>query len=73
MAITVNSLARKFIIKKAGKEVELSDFNPAFSPEKIMDFYSTMYPDLTTATIHGPEIKPNLLVYEFKTTVGVKG
>ena len=32
-----------------------------------------MYPELTTATVHGPLIKEDMVEYEFKTTIGTKG
>lgn len=38
-----------------------------------MDFYSMTYPELTTATVHGPEWEDDKAVYRFKTTIGVKG
>ena len=37
------------------------------------DFYSMTYPELTTATVHGPEWEEDKAVYRFKTTIGVKG
>mgnify|MGYP000019513957 FL=1 len=43
------------------------------SPAEVMDFYSMNYPELTTATVHGSEIEDDRAVYEFKTTIGVKG
>ena len=43
------------------------------SPAEVMDFYSMNYPELTTATVHGPEIEDDRVAYEFKTTIGVKG
>ena len=42
-------------------------------PFTPMDFYSMNYPELTTATVHGPKIEDDRAVYEFKTTIGVKG
>ena len=30
-------------------------------------------PDLTTATLHGPEFEEDRAVYHFKTTIGTKG
>ena len=36
-------------------------------------FYSMTYPELTTATVHGPEWEEDKAVYRFKTTIGVKG
>lgn len=38
-----------------------------------MNYYSNMYPELTTATVHGPTIRNDEAVYEFKTTIGTKG
>ncbi|MCX4335409.1 MAG: PRTRC system protein C, partial [Bacteroidales bacterium] len=43
------------------------------SPEMVMGFYSNTYPELTTATVHGPTMKDDAAVYEFKTTIGTKG
>lgn len=51
----------------------LDDPNVNMSPTEVMDFYSMNYPELTTATVHGPEIEDDRAVYEFKTTIGVKG
>ena len=33
----------------------------------------TTYPELTTATVHGPEWENDRTVYRFKTTIGTKG
>ena len=38
-----------------------------------LGYYSNFYPELTTATVHGPVIKEDKAVYEFKTTIGTKG
>ena len=40
---------------------------------KFMSYYSNMYPELTTATVHGPVIREDMTEYEFKTTIGTKG
>lgn len=73
MALQVTALERKFVLKKNGKDVALSDPNPDFSPAEVMSFYSAMYPELTTATLHGPNITLKGVEYELKTSVGVKG
>lgn len=49
------------------------DPNTSDSPEMVMNYYSNFYPELTTATVHGPVIKEDKAVYEFKTTIGTKG
>jgi PRTRC genetic system protein C len=69
MALDIKSLTRVF--KYDGNQ--LSDPNKNFSPDEVMNFYSNTYPELTTSTVHGPEIDDEKAVYEFKTTVGTKG
>ncbi len=69
MALDIKTLKRVFKIK----DNELSDPNIDFTPDEVMNFYSNTYPELTTSTVHGPEIKGDTAIYEFKTTVGTKG
>lgn len=73
MALIVTGMKRSFIFKKGSGTVKLADPNPAESPDAVMNFYSNMYPELTTATVHGPSVKDDEAVYEFKTTIGTKG
>lgn len=73
MALVVNGIERSFTFKKGNETIKLSDPNPAESPEAVMSYYSNLYPDLTTATVHGPQIREDKAVYEFKTTIGTKG
>ena len=51
----------------------IRDRNSSLSVNEVMDFYSMTYPELTTATVHGPEWEEDKAVYRFKTTIGVKG
>ena len=71
--MTVTSLERVFMFKNGSAEITLQDPNPDMSPNEAMEFYSNTYPELTTATVHGPEIKNDRIVYSFKTTIGTKG
>jgi len=74
MAIQVIGATRSFRMKKNGSYINIEDPNPEFSPDEVMSFMSSKYPELTTSTISGPEMKENGdAVYEFKTTVGTKG
>jgi PRTRC genetic system protein C len=73
MSLSVTSLERVFKFKNGGAEITLPDPNPAMSPDEVMDFFSNTYPELTTATVHGPEIENDQMVYRFKTTIGTKG
>ena len=65
MALEITGMTRSFTFKKGS--------NPSDSPEMVMSYYSNFYPELTTATVHGPVIKNDKAVYEFKTTIGTKG
>lgn len=59
--------------EKGNNTLKLDDPNPDMLPVEVMDFYSITYPELTTATPHGPLIEEDCAVYEFKTTIGTKG
>ena len=73
MALEIKGMNRVFKMKKNGNELLLDDPDSNLSPAEVMDFYSMNYPELTTALVHGPEIEDDRAVYEFKTTIGVKG
>jgi PRTRC genetic system protein C len=73
MSLSVTSLERVFCFKNGSADLTLPDPNPDMLPTEVMDFYSGTYPELTTATVHGPEIENDRLVYRFKTTIGTKG
>lgn len=73
MTLVVNGMQRSFTFKKGNEKITLTDPNSTESPEAVMNYYSNIYPELTTATVHGPEIKEDKAVYEFKTTIGTKG
>ena len=66
-------MKRVFKMKKNSQEIVLDDPNVNMSPAEVMDFYSMNYPELTTATVHGPEIEDHQAIYEIKPTNGVKG
>lgn len=70
MALLRNEMQRSFTFKKGTEMITLPDPNPNDSPESVMSFYSNIYP---AATVHGPTIKDDKAVYEFKTTIGTKG
>lgn len=73
MALEMKGLKRVFKMKKDNSVMKLNDPDPDMSLNEVMDFYSMTYPELTTATVHGPELDEDMAVYEFKTTIGVKG
>ncbi len=73
MAVGVTGLERQFRFTNNGVTVKLGDPDPDRTPEQVMTLYSNQYPSLTTASVHGPVIEKDKVVYEFKTTVGTKG
>lgn len=75
MALQIKGMSRTFKFKKGTEYVTLQDPdpNPNLSPDMVMSYYSNFYPELTTATVHGPVIRDDRTEYEFKTTIGTKG
>ena len=55
MALEIKGLQRVFKFRKGSSEIELADPDNSLSPNEVMDFYSMTYPELTTASVHGPE------------------
>lgn len=73
MALDIKGLKRVFILKKGNGTLTLEDPDSRMSLSEVTDFYSINYPELTTATLHGPELEEDRSVYRFKTTIGTKG
>ena len=73
MALDIKGLKRVFILKKGSGTLTLEDPDSRMSLSEVTDFYSINYPELTTATLHGPELEEDRAVYRFKTTIGTKG
>jgi len=71
MALNITTAVRVFKIDKKG--IEIPDPDPRMSLENVMSLYSGMYPELTTATIHGPEYGDDKVIYTFKSVIGTKG
>lgn len=69
MALTITKATRCFTFNG----VDLPDPAPNMSPEDVRDLYSATYPELTTATIEGPETRGTRLVYTFRRAAGTKG
>jgi PRTRC genetic system protein C len=55
------------------QSVDLTDPNPDFTPEQVREFYATIYPEILSAAIEGPEPVGSKLVYTFARAVGTKG
>lgn len=66
----VSAIKREFVIDKSG--TVLADLDPKMTVENIQQFYSAMYPELTTATVH-KSFNGEKYVYTFKSIIGTKG
>ena len=53
--------------------VKLPDPDPKLSPEQVRSLLATMYPDIATASITGPEAVGDRLRYNFVRAIGTKG
>ena len=73
MALDIKGLKRVFILKKGNDTLTLEDPDSRMSLSEVTDFYSMTYPELTTASVYGPECEDDSVVYRFNTTIGTKG
>ena len=53
--------------------VKICDPGHHLSPEEVRAVLATMYPDIATATITGPEAVGNKLVYRFVAAIEIQG
>ncbi len=73
MALTVSGMPRVFTLNSRGEDIRLTDLNPKGTPEEIKRLYSDQYPELLSATITGPTINNNEIIYKFSPKAGTKG
>ncbi|MFH7010578.1 PRTRC system protein C [Flavobacterium sp. FlaQc-52] len=66
-------LQRVFIIIEKGQQIRLSDPEPRWSVEAVLNFYAPTYPILTTCKISAPVIRDDAVEYRFETVMGTKG
>jgi PRTRC genetic system protein C len=52
---------------------KLPDPNPQLTVEEVRTFYSHEFPDIATASITGPEVIGDKLLYRFSRAIGSKG
>lgn len=71
--LLATELERVFIILDKGQEIKLSDPEPKWSVEAVMNFYANTYPILTTAKVSAPLICEDTLQYTFESIMGTKG
>lgn len=71
--LLATQLERIFILKVNGQEIRLTDPEPKWSIEAVMNFYANTYPILTTAKVSTPKIKDDAVEYRFDSVMGTKG
>ena len=71
--LLATQLERIFILKDSGQEIHLTDPEPKWSVEAVMNFYANTYPILTTAKVSTPHIKDDTIQYRFESVMGTKG
>lgn len=71
--LLATQLERVFILKDKGHDIILTDPEPRWSVEAVLNFYANRYPILTTAKISAPSIKDDAVEYRFESVMGTKG
>lgn len=71
--LLATQLERVFILKDNGQEIRLTDPQPKWSVEAVMNFYANTYPILTTAKVSAPQIRNDTVEYRFERVMGTKG
>lgn len=71
--LLATQLERVFVLEDKGQKVLLTDPEPRWSVEAVLNFYANTYPILTTAKISAPLIKDDTVEYRFESVMGTKG
>ncbi|GAA4905979.1 PRTRC system protein C [Mucilaginibacter defluvii] len=71
--LLATQLERVFVLKDKGQEVRLTDPEPKWSVDSVMNFYANTYPILTTSKVSAPVIKDDTVQYVFESAMGTKG
>ncbi|RKD15145.1 PRTRC system protein C [Pelobium manganitolerans] len=71
--LIAKQLDRVFLLTENGTDLRLTDPEPSWSVEAVMNFYANTYPILTTAKISAPRIEEDTVQYRFESAMGTKG
>jgi PRTRC genetic system protein C len=69
MPVQVQKLEREFVLDGRA----LADPDPTMSVEQVREMYIPTVPEITTATVVGPECVNGKLRYTFTRAIGAKG
>ncbi len=53
--------------------LQLNDPGVVMTPEQVRDLYAATYPEILSATVDGPKIEGDAMVFEFVRVVRDKG
>ncbi len=71
--LIATELKRVFSFKNNGQQVTLTDPEPRWAVEKVLNFYANTYPILATAKISAPKFRDDTIEYIFESVIGTKG
>lgn len=71
--LLATQLERVFILNDKGQDIRLTDPEPQWSAQAVLNFYANTYPILTTAKVSAPQIKDDMVQYRFESAIGTKG
>lgn len=71
--LIATQLERVFLLNDKGREIRLTDPEPKWSADAVMNFYANTYPILTTAKVSAPVIRDDMVLYRFESVMGTKG
>ncbi len=71
--LLATQLERIFLFQDKGQEIRLTDPEPKWSVQAVMNFYSNTYPILATAKVSAPVIREDMVQYRFESAMGTKG
>lgn len=71
--LLATQLERVFILKDKGQDIRLTDPEPRWSVEAVLNFYANTYPILTTAKVSAPIICDDRIEYKLENVMGTKG
>ena len=66
-------LNRVFSLTLNGNKIKLTDPEPNWSVEAVMNYYANTYPVLTTCKASEPHINDDTIEYHFESVIGTKG
>ncbi|UZJ63973.1 PRTRC system protein C [Sphingobacterium sp. KU25419] len=71
--LVATKLDRLFLFEDKGQEIRLTDPEPKWSVQAVLNFYANTYPILVTAKVSAPTIKNDQVQYRFESAIGTKG